>query len=456
MRRNSIDASRLNLILSLTNDELRAFLSRIDETSRAAILYADGAWTTIARQEQLPPTDDDWIAWLLLAGRGFGKTRTGAETVRSLVEGEKARRVALIGPTAADVRAVMVEGQSGLLSVHPPGDWPIYEPANRRILWENGAIATCYSADEPQRLRGPQHDFAWADELAAWRYPQEAWDMLMFGLRLGDRPRVVVTTTPRPIRLIRELAAAPTTRLTRGSTFANEKNLAASFLHSIVSKYEGTRLGRQELHAELLEQADGALWSRQAIEAARIAVEDQPELLRIVVAIDPAVTTGEHADETGIVVAGIGADGLAYVVRDASGRFSPNEWATRAINLYRLFGADRIVAETNNGGEMIELTLRTVLPSVAFKAVSAAKGKQARAEPVAALYEQGRVRHVGGFPALEDQMCNWEPGSGASSPDRVDALVWALTELVLEPRNTGALDFLRDRAERRKQGGGES
>ena len=276
----------------------------------------------------------------------------------------------------------------------------------------------------------------------------------MFGLRLGDRPRVVVTTTPKPIRLIRDLAAASTTRVTRGSTFDNKDNLAASFLTSIVGKYEGTRLGRQELHAELLEQADGALWSRKAIEDARIAVEDQPQLLRIVVAIDPAVTTGEHADETGIVVAGIGTDGLAYVVRDASGRFSPNEWATRAVNLYRLFDADRIVAETNNGGEMIELTLRTVLPTVSFKAVSAAKGKQARAEPVAALYEQGKVRHVGGFAALEDQMCNWEPGSGASSPDRVDALVWALTELVLEPRNTGALDFMRGQAERKKQADG--
>jgi phage terminase large subunit-like protein len=409
------------------------------------------AWGRQARDEQLPPTDDDWIVWLLLAGRGFGKTRTGAETVRALVEHGGIRRIALVGPTAADVRSVMVEGESGLLSVFPPWASPLYEPANHRILWENGAIATCYSADEPRRLRGPQHDFAWADELAAWRYPQEAWDMLMFGLRLGDRPRVVVTTTPKPIRLIRDLAAAPTTRLTRGSTFDNADNLAASFLRSIVSKYEGTRLGRQELHAELLEQADGALWSRKAIEDARIAVEDQPQLPRIVVAIDPAVTTGEHADETGIVVAGIGTDGLAYVVRDASGRFSPNEWATRAVNLYRLFDADRIVAETNNGGEMIELTLRTVLPTVSFKAVSASKGKQTRAEPVAALYEQGKVRHVGGFPALEDQTCNWEPGSGASSPDRVDALVWALTELVLEPRNTGALDFMRDQAERKKQ-----
>ena len=369
------------MILSLSNDDLLSVLKRLEENHPGLLQCIGREWTDVARDEQLPPTDEDWIVWLLLAGRGFGKTRTGAETVRALVEHGGIRRIALVGPTAADVRSVMVEGESGLLSVFPPWASPLYEPANHRILWENCAVATCYSADEPQRLRGPQHDFAWTDELAAWRYPQEAWDMLMFGLRLGDRPRVVVTTTPKPIRLIRDLAAASTTRVTRGSTFDNKDNLAASFLHSIVSKYEGTRLGRQELNAELLEQADGALWSRKAIEDARIAVEDQPALLRI-------------------VVAGIGTDGLAYVVRDASGRFSPNEWATRAVNLYRLFDADRIVAETNNGGEMIELTLRTVMPAVSFKAVSASKGKQTRAEPVAALFEQGKVRHVGGFPAL--------------------------------------------------------
>ncbi len=438
------------MILSLTSDELSVFLRRLEERCPGAIEYAGRIWSGIARAEQVPPADDDWIVWLLLAGRGFGKTRTGAETVRALVETDKAMRIALIGPTAADVRGVMVEGESGLLSVHPPGPWPIYEPANHRVLWENGAVATCYSADEPRRLRGPQHDFAWADELAAWRYPQEAWDMLMLGLRLGDRPRVVVTTTPKPIRLIRDLVAAPTTRLTRGSTHDNKANLAASFISAIIAKYEGTRLGRQELNAELLEQADGALWTRQAIEAARIDAGAAPELRRVVVAIDPAVTSGDHADETGIIVAGVGYDGLAYVVRDASGRFSPNEWASRAINLYRLHKADRVVAETNNGGEMIELTLRTVMPAVAFKAVSASTGKQARAEPVAALYEQGKVRHLGGFPALEDQMCNWEPGSGATSPDRVDALVWALTELLLEAGNTGMLDFARGEAGRTK------
>ena len=440
----------------MSKDELKALLSKIFGSNTPGVEDVDWDWHSIAREEQLPPEDEDWIVWLLLAGRGFGKTRTGAETVRYLIEHGGARRVALIGPTAADARSVMVEGQSGLLSVYPPGKEPEYQSSNRRILWENGAIATLYSADEPQRLRGPQHDLAWADELAAWRYPDAAWDMLMFGLRLGKRPRVIVTTTPEPIRLLRELAAAPTTRVTRGSTYDNKDNLAGTFLSAIISKYEGTRLGRQELHAELLEQADGALWTRKMVEAARIPAEPAPVLKRTVVAIDPAVTSGEHSDETGIVVAGIGHDGLAYVVQDASGRYTPNEWAVRAINLFRLHQADRIVAETNNGGEMIELTLRTVWHDVAFKAVSASKGKQTRAEPVAALYEQGRVRHAGGFPALEDQMCNWEPGSGASSPDRVDALVWALTELVLGPHDTGLIDFLEGPAKRARQGRGEA
>jgi phage terminase large subunit-like protein len=450
MRLNWTDKSLRNLISSLKLAEAKRIYKKLLEEPQAEepVHYK---WTDRARLEQLPPADDEWIVWLLLAGRGFGKTRTGAETVRALIESKAARRVALIGPTAADVRNVMVEGQSGLLSVCPLGaDGPVYEPSNRRILWPNGAVAMCYSADEPQRLRGPQHDFAWADELAAWRYPQQAWDMLMFGLRLGRRPRAVVTTTPKPIRLLRDLVAAPTTRVTRGSTFANQNNLAATFLTAIVGKYEGTRLGRQELHAELLEQADGALWSRAMIEAARIPAGTQPQMRRQVIAIDPAVTTGDHADETGIVVAGLGIDGLAYVLRDVSGRFSPNEWAQRAVNIFAEIGADRIVAETNNGGEMIALTLRTINPNIAFRAVTASKAKQARAEPVAALYEQGKVRHAGGFAALEDQMCNWEPGSGASSPDRIDALVWALTELMLEPGNTGALDFAKAEAARIK------
>ncbi len=410
------------------------------------IALLEVGWTIRARDEQKPPPGD-WLVWLMLAGRGFGKTRTGAETVRAEVGAGRASRVALVAPTAADVRDVMVEGQSGIMNIGPPKERPTWEPSNRRLVWPNGAIAMCYSADEPDRLRGPQHDFAWCDELAAWRYPA-AWDMLMLGLRLGDRPRVVVTTTPRPKALIRDLAAAKTTVVTRGSTFDNRANLAPAFLSVITAKYEGTRLGRQELYAELLEQAEGALWTRAVIEAARIAPADAPELKRIVVAIDPAVSAGEQSDETGIVAAGLGVDDLVYVTHDWSGRFSPDEWARRAIGLYEDLRADRIIGEVNNGGELIGLTLRTINPAVAYKAVTASKGKRARAEPVAALYEQRRVRHAGGFALLEDQMCNWVPNGPDRSPDRLDALVWAVTELMIEEQSTGMLDWMRARAGR--------
>jgi phage terminase large subunit-like protein len=407
-------------------------------------------WRHHARADQRPPPDTDWIVWLVLAGRGFGKTRTGAEMILAEVKARRARRIALIGPTAADVRDVMVEGESGILSVAGPRNRPIYQVSKRRLVWNNGAIAMCYSADEPRRLRGPQHDLAWADEISSWRLGQAAWDNLLLGLRLGKRPRVVVTTTPKPIRLLRELIASPATRVTSGSTYANRDQLAATFISAIARRYEGTRLGRQEIHAELLEQADGALWSRAMIEAARVPAGAAAAPRRTVVAIDPAVTSGKRSDETGIIVASLGRDGLAYVLCDASGHFTADEWARRAVNLYAEYRADRIVGEVNNGGEMIEILLRTVNPNVAYKAVTASKGKQTRAEPVAALYEQHRVRHAGGFPALEDQMCNWEPGGGESSPDRVDALVWAITELMLSEQTTGMIDFAAHLAQGKK------
>ncbi|HEU0218624.1 MAG TPA: terminase family protein [Stellaceae bacterium] len=375
---------------------------------------------------------------MLLAGRGFGKTRSGAEYVRAMVGSRKARRIALVGPTAADVRAVMVEGESGLLSICPPDNCPLYEPANHRLVWPDGTVAMTYSADEPNRLRGPQHDFAWCDELAAWRHP-EAWDMLMFGLRLGADPRAVVTTTPRPTKLIKSLLADPKVVVTRGTTAENRENLAPAFLEQIVRRYEGTRLGRQELEAELLDDAPGALWTHGLIEAGRVS--KLPELARVVVAIDPAAGSGDHSDETGIVVAGKDGGGHGYVLGDLSGRYAPTEWAQAAIAAYRAHGADRIVAEVNNGGEMVEATLRVVDPTVSFSAVHAARGKVARAEPVAALYEQGRVHHLGALPRLEDQMCAFIPGAHGDfdrtaagySPDRVDALVWALTELLVRP-----------------------
>ncbi|HTT78944.1 MAG TPA: terminase family protein [Stellaceae bacterium] len=400
------------------------------------------------RPAQTPPLGD-WRVWLLLAGRGFGKTRAGAEFVRREIAAGRARRVALVGPTALDVRNVMVEGDSGLLNIGPRRRRPLYEPSKHRLTWPNGAVAETFSADEPDRLRGPQHDLAWCDELAAWRYPA-AWDMLLFGLRFGADPRVVVTTTPRPIKLLRALFADPTVRVTRGRTIENRANLAPAFLAAIVKKYEGTRLGRQELDAELLDDLPGALWTHALIDAARLAAAPEG-LARIVVAIDPAVSSGEDADETGIVVAGRDAAGHFYVLADASARLAPIEWARAAAASYKAHRADRVVAEVNNGGDLVEATLRVIDPNLAFRAVHAARGKAARAEPVAALYEQGRVHHIGAFPALEDQMCALAPdfdrASQGWSPDRVDALVWALTDLFIDPpAGEGILDLYRQAA----------
>ena len=380
-------------------------------------------WPTWARPSQVPP-DGDWLVWLVLAGRGWGKTRTGAEWVRAQAASNTARRIALVAPTAADARDVMVEGHSGILSVGHPDERPTYEPSKRRLTWPNGVIATTFSADEPDRLRGPQFHAAWCDELAAWRYP-EAWDMLQFGLRMGHPPRTVVTTTPRPVRLIRELLASPSTEVTRGATYENRANLSEAFLQRIAARYEGTRLGRQEVHAELLDDVEGALWQRRLFQS----IPDAPDLLRVVVAIDPAVSYNDGADETGIVVAGRGVDGSFYVLADRSCRLSPDGWARRAVRAHREFAADRIIGEVNNGGELVESVLRTVDGSIPYKAVRASRGKLVRAEPIAALYEQGKVFHVGpGLEDLEDQLCTWTPESGAS-PDRLDALVWALTEL---------------------------
>lgn len=373
------------------------------------------------------------MVWLILAGRGFGKTRTGAESVRAEAERDKSGRIALVGPTAADVRDVMVEGESGILAISPPWFRPTYEPSKRRLTWPNGAIATTYSADEPDRLRGPQHSFAWGDEPASWRYP-EAWDMLQLGLRLGTRPRSIMTGTPKPIRLIRDLLARKDCHVTRGSTYDNRSNLAKPFLDAIVKKYEGTRLGRQELYAEVLDDVPGALWSRRCLDDYR--VQKAPDLQRVVVAIDPPATSGEEANEAGIVVAGVDASGVAYVLEDWSQRASPEEWARKAIAAYRKWDADCLAAECNQGGEMVERVIKSVA-DVPVKLVRATRGKYVRAEPASALYEQGRVKHVGVHPVLEEQMTSFTPERAADrsdgfSPDRVDALVWAITELFPE------------------------
>lgn len=389
-----------------------------------ALLYD---WLTWARPDQLLPDGDWWRNWLILAGRGWGKTRTGAETVRAIVAPGHYGRLALIGQTSADVRDVIVEGESGILATSPPWFRPVYEPSKRRLTWPNGAMATTYSGDEPDQLRGPQHDAALCDELAKWKYAQDAWDNLQMGMRLGRRPLAVITTTPRPIPIIKSIAADPQTVVTRGNTYDNAANLPASTMAYLRRKYEGSRLGRQELYAEILDDAPGALWKRDTITANRVA--GHPDLVRVVVAVDPAATSSKASDETGIVAAGLGVDGFGYLLTDLSLKASPDGWGTAAVGGYRQHQADRIIGEANNGGEMVEHVIRTVDPNVSYKAVHASRGKQTRAEPIAALYEQGRIKHVGHFPALENQMCTWVPGM--KSPDRMDALVWAFTELML-------------------------
>jgi len=392
-------------------------------------------WLATARPNQLPPPGH-WFVWLAIAGRGWGKTRVLSEFVIDNIGTGAARRVALVAATAADARDVMVECESGILTVSLDWNRPIYEPSKRRLTWPNGAIATTYSADEPERLRGPQHDLAAVDELGSWRRP-EAWDNLMFGLRLGERPTVAVATTPRPTNLIRGLVAreGADVVITRGSSYENRNHLVPDFFGQITRKYEGTRLGRQELLGELLTDTPGALWTLDRIEELRREI--CPALQRIVIAIDPSGSGREDADECGIVAAGVDQDGIGWVLADASGRYDPTEWAKVAIGLYHRLGADRVVAETNFGAAMIESVLRAVDPSVAYRSVTASRGKVVRAEPIAALYEQKRVHHLGSFPELEDQMSGFTSDFDAKragySPGRVDALVWALTDLMAVP-----------------------
>lgn len=394
-------------------------------------------WLAIARPEQLPP-DGDWLTWLILAGRGWGKTRTGAEWVQANVS--RYGRWILAGRTSGDLRDIMIEGESGILRIAKDGNRPAYEPSKRRLTWPNGAVAVLRSADEPEGFRGLQGEAAWVDELAAWEHP-EAWEQLQLGIRLGEFPRQVVTTTPRPTLLIRDLLKDTGTIATRGSTYDNRDNLAPKFFRDIVSRYEGTRLGRQELHAEILDDLPGALWTRSMFAYGdaplrRVAGGIQPEYRRIVVALDPAVTYGPESDETGIIAAGVGIDARGYVLDDQSGRFSPNDWAKRAIALHDDLKADAIVAETNNGGDMVEQMLRSAGFEGHYIKVTASRGKRVRAEPIAGLYEQGRISHVRMFTELEDQLCTFTPES-VVSPDRLDALVWAFTELMLEPSYSG-------------------
>ena len=400
-------------------------------------------WLQQARPKQLPPTEE-WLTWLLMAGRGAGKTRSGAEEMWWGAVWEP-QRIAVVGPTLADVRKTCFEGESGLLNVIPKS---LIKGFNRTSceMWVHNvdgigeSYFVGYSSEEPERLRGPQHHRAWCDEMAAWRYIEETWDMLQFGLRLGDFPDVVVTTTPRPVGLVRKLLADPSTRISRESTFANEGNLPASFIKTVKEKYEGTRLGEQELHAKLLDDNPYALWNSVLLDATR-RKKKQTDYQRIVVAVDPPITSGEDADECGIICAGKykGPNDMdhADVLEDWSLKGqTPQGWATRAVSMYHFFKADCIVAETNQGGDMVESVIHNVDPNVPVKQVKATRGKVVRAEPVSMLYEQKRAHHIGRFAKLEDQMCDFTSDFDKDvfgySPDRVDALVWAMTELMIE------------------------
>lgn len=424
-----MDLSEADRFKSLSKEEKVERLSKLTDEEVVSLKYDWGFNGRPVQQE--PPSKlingvlTPWVYWLILAGRGWGKTRVGAEWCRDQVN--RWPLVNLIGATVTDARDIMIEGESGILAVCPKQERPTFVASKRQLQWPNGAKSLIFTADEPERLRGKQHMKFWADEIAAWRYP-EAWDQAMLGLRLGKHPQACITTTPRPIQTIRDLVADDATVITRGTTYDNRSNLAAAFFNKIIRKYEGTRLGRQELNAELLDDNPGALWHLNQIDKLRVA--ETPLLSRVVTAIDPSVKEDGSEDECGIVVAGLGYDQEFYVLDDLSLAASPATWAKEAVdNGYRRHCCDRIVAEINNGGALVESVIRTVDPNVPYEGVHASRGKRTRAEPVSALYEQGRVHHVGTFPKLEDEMCQWDPELSPESPNRIDALVWAITQL---------------------------
>lgn len=422
-------------------EQVDEFLKELSENALLALPWMFEFW---AMPHQLPPAGM-WKTWVILGGRGAGKTRAGAEWVRAQVEGARpedpgvARRVALVGETVDQVREIMIFGDSGILACSPPDRRPEWEAGRKRLVWKNGAVAQVFSAHEPESLRGPQFDAAWVDELAKWKKGDETWEQLQFGLRLGSHPRQVVTTTPRNVDVLKAILKNPSTVVTHAPTEANRAYLAASFLEEITARFGGTLRGRQELDGALIEDVEGALWTSSMMEAAR--VEAAFEVTRIVVAVDPPVTANKTSDECGIVVVGADTRGdprnwRALVLEDASVRgASPDGWARAALAAMERHGADRLVAEVNQGGDLVEKMIRGQDALVPFKAVRATRNKMLRAEPVAALYEQGRVKHLRGLAALEAQMCQMSATGwhGKGSPDRLDALVWALTELMVDP-----------------------
>jgi phage terminase large subunit-like protein len=430
---------RSGLIHSLRHqaEAVETFLNGLSAKEVKALAHD---WEIWARPDQLPPVSAQggcpWLVWLMLGGRGAGKTRAGAEWVRGLALGrrpfaaEPVERIALVGETIMDARNTMIEGVSGLLAVHPKDERPTWSPSRRLLTWPNGAVAQIFSAEDPESLRGPQFGAAWADELAKWRYADATWDMLQFGLRLGNWPRQMVTTTPRATPLIKRLLNDPRTALTRAATQANAANLAPGFLDTVLARYNGTRLGRQEIDGEIVEDREDTLWPRLLIDSAR--VDTAPELTRIVVAVDPPAG-GVKSDACGIVAAGKGADGTIYVLEDASLHAAqPHLWAAKAIALWHRRKADALVAEANQGGDMVRAVLREADAAVPVTLVHATRGKWLRAEPVAHLYAQGRIKHVGVLPKLEDEMADFGLNglSNGHSPDRLDALVWAVTALM--------------------------
>ena len=408
-----------------TKAQIDAFVDKLLPVEANSLLHN---WEFLARPEQLAP-EGDWRTWLLLAGRSFGKTRAGSEWILQRIR-QGYRHIAIIAETKADARDVMIEvGESSILKAATPELTPVYEPSKRRLTWDNGAIATVFSGDEPDQLRGPQFDTAWLDELAKFRYPQETWANLELALRLGENPQVLVTTTPRPIQIIRELVNDADTVTVKGNTYENEENLSQRYIKRLLARYEGTTLGRQELYAELLTENPGALWNREKMLDA-FRVKQAPLLDRIVVGLDVASTSKKTSDLTGIVVAGIVGD-QAYILEDLSGRYSPDKWANKAINALHKHQGNEIIAESNQGGEMIETVIHDIDENVPVKLVHACRGKAIRAEPIVAKAEQGKIHHVGTLERLEDELCNWEPGS-SWSPNRLDAFVWALWALTIE------------------------
>lgn len=429
-------SDRLAVIEKMTNDEA------------LSVLYD---WRVWARPKQIAPPGK-WTTWLNMCGRGYGKTRTGAEWTNGKARTSKTGRGALVGQTYSDIVDTMIEGESGILACASPDFRPEFKRAKQRVVWPNGAQAKCFTAEKPRRLRGPQHEFVWGDEIASWQYPREAHDQIMFGLRIGPHPQLLYTTTPKPIELLVELmkeavicwdlrdaqrGAAILQRsigvvVSTGSSYENASNLSEEWFNRTIRPYEGTRLGDQEIMARLLTDVPGALWKRELLDQLRVRhIDPLPEFKRIVVACDPAVTSAVTSSETGIIVAAKGINGHAYVLNDRSGRYTPNGWARELVNAYHHFDADRIIAEINNGGELVKLNVHTLDANVAYRGVTASRGKTVRAEPVAALYEQGKVHHVGTFGLLESQMTTYVPDSGLASPDRMDALVWAITDLML-------------------------